>query len=147
MSKHTNNGSCPKCKEIMDVYPNMNQQLRQWFVGFQKATPEVHLSCAGRGYADQMAAFEKGYSKAKFGESAHNWNCAVDIFVLLPGKDIYDSKWFQDKIAGKLPYFLKWYGEPGAVFFELPHIEIREWRGLKVQNLAGLVEEPPKDIA
>lgn len=145
MTKHLNNGACPKCKEIMDRFPNMNQKLRQWFVDFQKQNPEAHTSCAGRGFQDQTNAKASGASRAKFGESAHNYNCALDLFVQLPKTDIYDKKWFQEKIAGKIPYFLKWYGEPGSAFYELPHIEVREWRGLRVQNLAGLVEEPPKD--
>lgn len=142
--KHQNNGKCQKCIEIMDKYPNMNKQLRSWFTLFQAKHKEAHVSCAGRGYSDQEAAKAAGASKASYGKSAHNYNCAIDVFVLLPNKDLYDKKWFTEVLAPEVPYFLKWYGEPGCSFPELPHLEVREWRGLLVQGLCALVEEPPK---
>lgn len=150
MIKHKNDGDCAKCKEVMNKFPDMNQYLRKWFMDFQKLNPEAHISCAGRGAAEQANAKDAGKSRAAFGESAHNYNCAIDIFVQdfknYPN-DIYPKKWFQEKIAGKIPYALKWYGEPGSAFFELPHIEVREWRGLKVTGEAKLVESPAETIA
>lgn len=145
MSKHQNNGNCPKCKEIFEKFPNFNKELRSWFVLFQAKHPEAHISCAGRGYADQKAALAAKASRADFGQSAHNWNCAIDLFVMLPGKDLYDREWFKKVLAPAVPYMLRWYGEPGCSFPELPHVEYREWRALKAQGLIALVEEPPKD--
>lgn len=143
MAKHQNNGKCEKCKEIIERYPNFNPTLKSWFFLFQAKHPEAHVSCAGRGVADQMAALAAKASKASFGDSAHNWNCAIDVFVILPGKDIYDREWFKTVLAPAIPYFLNWYGAPGSPFPELPHIELREWRGLRAQGLCALVEPMP----
>jgi len=149
MAKHQNNGKCGKCRELKDLYPNFNPKLWSWFVLFQAAHPEAHISCAGRGLEAQQAAKAAKASKADFGESAHNYNCALDLFVILPGKDIYDRKWFNEVVAPKIPYYLNWYGAPGSAFFELPHVELREWRALRAQGFCVLVEPLPSksDIA
>lgn len=148
--KHTNNGKCLKCGEIFDRYPNFNQQLRSWFVKFQAKHPEAHISCAGRGFADQEAAKTAGASRASYGQSAHNYNCAIDLFVMdfknYPDQ-LYPKKWFDTVLAPEVPFFLNWYGAPGQPFPELPHLEIREWRGLRAQNMASLVEPKKDEIA
>ena len=145
--KHENSGRCLKCIEIMDRYPNMNTKLRSWFTLFQAKHKEAHISCAGRGHADQEAAKLAKTSKASYGQSAHNYNCAIDLFVIdhknYPG-DIYPKKWFENILAPEIPFFLRWYGEPGCSFYELPHLEIRDWRGLLVQGAIQLVEPHPE---
>ena len=138
--KHSNNGKCDKCKSIFDKYPGFNQALRSWFIAFQAKHPECHISCAGRGVTEQEAKKLEGKSNASYGKSAHNWNAAIDVFIQMPGKDIYDKQWFENVLAPEIPYFLKWYGEPGSEFYELPHIQVRDWRALRVQGLLSLVE-------
>lgn len=148
MAKHQNNGNCPYCAELFDKYPMFDQKLRGWFRLFQAKHPEAHISCAGRGLKDQQAAKAAKASRADYGESAHNWNAAIDIFVQLPKKDIYDKNWFATILAPEVPYFLNWYGAPGSEFYELPHIELREWRGRKASGELALVEKMPfGDIA
>lgn len=138
--KHQNNGKCPKCLDIINKYPDFNKELKSWFVLLQAKHPEAHVSCAGRGKADQEAAFTAKASKARYGQSAHNYNCALDLFVILPKTDLYDKKWFNTVIEPAIPYSLNWYGAKGSKFFELPHVEVRDWRRLVAQNLAALVE-------
>jgi hypothetical protein len=144
--KHTNDGKCAKCKEIFDRYPGFNQVLRKWFIDFQAKHPEAHISCAGRGFDEQEAKKAGGKSEASYGQSAHNWNCAIDTFVQLPGKDIYDLDWYLNIFAPAVPYFLRWYGtkESAHDFYERPHIQLREWRGLRAQGLISLVEPIPE---
>ena len=142
--KHQNNGQCLKCKELFEKFPGFNQKVRGWFVMFQAKHPEAHISCAGRGLSDQEAAKASGASRASFGKSAHNWNSAIDLFVIKAQTDIYDKKWFTEVVAPEIPYFLNWYGAPGASFPELPHIELREWQGLKIAGELRLVEDLPE---
>lgn len=142
--KHQNNGKCLKCAEIFDKFPGFNQNVRGWFTMFQAKHVEAHISCAGRGAADQEAAKLAGKSRAEFGKSAHNWNAAIDLFVLLPQTDLYSKKWFNEVVAPEIPYFLNWYGTPGSSFFELPHIELRDWHGMKIAGDLKLVETPPE---
>ena len=138
--RHVNNGNCLKCREIMDLYSDMNKDIREWFQHFQSIQPSAHISCAGRGKAAQEDAFQKGASRAHYGQSSHNYNCAVDIFVMQSGIDLYDQKWFHTILEPNLEPFLKWYGAKDAVFKELPHVEIADWKDLVARGVAKLVE-------
>ena len=109
---------------------------------FQAAHPEAHISCAGRGSIDQEAKRAQGRSNARFGESAHNYNCAIDMFVSLPNKGIYDLEWFTLIMAPEVPDYLEWYGAPGAKYSELAHVELKEWKLMRADGKLSLVEKP-----
>ena len=141
--KHTNNGNCAECAELFDAYRGFFEPLRAWFEAFQKAHPEAHISCAGRGRQQQEDAYNHKLSRAQYGESAHNWNIAIDLFVNYAA-DIYDKTWFNTVLKNALTPDIEWYGEPGAQFWELPHCEWRSWRDLRDQGLIELVEPMPK---
>lgn len=129
--KHDNTGYCERCHKLIDHFPGLYQPLLEWFVFFQKHHPEAHISCAGRGEADQNHAYESGVSRAQWTESAHNWNAALDFFVLKKGLDIYDKNWFELVLGANIPQYLQWYGEPNSSFYELPHVQVRNWHGFK----------------
>lgn len=138
---HKNDGSCSRCIELFNHYDDFNQSLKNWFIELQRSYPEAHISCAGRGKADQEAAFSKGISRARFGESAHNYGMAIDIFVQLHGeKTIYPLDWFENVLQPNLEPWLEWYGAKGAVYYELPHIEIRGWKQIVEVGEVNLVE-------
>lgn len=138
--RHANNGNCIKCAEIFDSYVGVNKDIREWFQHLQNLHPSAHISCAGRGRVAQEKAVADGASRAHYGQSAHNYNCAIDIFVMQQGLDLYDKKWFHEVVAPNLEPFLKWYGAPDAVFKELPHVEISDWHDLKTRGVVKLVE-------
>jgi len=138
--KHENTGHCLKCRKIIDRFPGLYTPLLEWFEFFQKRHPEAHVSCAGRGEADQNHVFEQGLSRAQWRESAHNWNAALDFFVVIPGKaDIYDKHWFELVLGKNIPQWLTWYGAPGSKFYELPHVEVKNWKGLRDNGELKLV--------
>lgn len=145
--KHTNNGACQRCDQIFKRYPGFHAGLWAWFTAFQKVNPEAHISCAGRGRDDQEAAKIRGASRASFGESAHNYNAAIDIFEMKDDlAQIYEKDWFIKTVRpviSKAPW-LKWYGRTvGTVeqdeFFELPHIEVADWREFAKQKNLTLI--------
>lgn len=143
MNSHVNNGSCEKCLEIFRRYPNFNIELKIWFTDLQKKYPDAHISCAGRGKADQEQAFNLKASRAHYGQSAHNCNQAIDIFQQDGHLAKWDQEWFDMVIGANLDKCtaeLKWYGAPGAEFFERPHVEIANWRDLLKSGAAKLVE-------
>ncbi len=145
---HDNSGKCPRCKEIIDLYPNFYPLLRLWFEELQAKHPEAHVSCAGRGKQAQEDARNHKLSRAHWGESAHNWNIALDLFVIQPGVYIYDKTWFNTVLEPNLIPAIDWYGRPGSRFEELPHVEWRSWRDLKANKEIELVEQVvyPGDI-
>jgi hypothetical protein len=141
--RHVNTGRCPKCAEIFDRFVH-HAGLRAWFEGLQVGTPEAHISCAGRGKADQDAAKKAGTSKAGWGQSAHNYGLAIDIFKLhLSMGAEWPKDWFAAHVAPAIKaqneagsqFQLTWYGSPGSSFYELPHVEIKDWKKRKDNKL------------
>lgn len=141
MAKHENTGHCTKCSELFESFPGFHTGLYYWFIDLQSRYPDAHISCAGRGRAAQEECFIHGLSKAHFGESAHNYNAAIDLFQL--GEDkavIYNKNWFQKVVGNNLNGMWEWYGAPGAKFREMPHVEVKNWKFLVKQKVLTLVE-------
>ncbi len=139
MAKHDNSGACPHCLEIFNKFPGFDEDLMQWFKDAQKETPSFHIAEAGRGRIAQEQDFDRGLSKAHYGESAHNYNCAIDTFFMVSGKYSLDESLFR-AIAIGLPSFIEWYGSPNAKFYERPHFEKTGWKELAESGLIFLVE-------
>lgn len=128
---HDNSGKCKKCQSILDTYPNFNKELRNWFTGFQFKHPEMHTSEGGRGRIAQERDFQKRASRAHYLQSAHNYGCAMDLFVELLGeKTIYPISWFTEVLYPNLPSWIEWLGAPNSSFPELPHIQLKDWKEL-----------------
>lgn len=141
MKHHENeSGRCLKCQEILDRYPGFHEELRIWFEAIQVLHPDCHCSAAGRGSVDQEAFYQRKASKAHYGQSAHNYNAAVDLFQLKDGKAVWDTEWFDDVIGANLYAQIVWYGESHSVYRELPHCEIADWKELVFQGKLKLVE-------
>jgi hypothetical protein len=149
--RHVNSGACDKCVAILDSFPGLHAGLRNWFLDLQKKDPTAHVSCAGRGKKAQEEAFAAGTSRAHFGQSAHNYNAAIDIFRLTADSQLsYERSWF-DHVIGKAvqtqnehpaPVFkIEWYGQKGSPYFELPHCEVKDWKELVAQGKQKLVED------
>lgn len=136
--QHTNNGQCEKCDQLFKAYPGFNEELLSWFKVFQARNPEAHISCAGRGRIAQEECFQRGASKAHFGQSAHNYNCAIDLFVNQKG-NIYPVDWFLKVLQPEIPEYIQW-GKNWVTFPELPHLEIKDWKHLVSIGDAHLVE-------
>jgi hypothetical protein len=149
--RHVNSGSCAKCLVILDSFPGLHAGLRNWFLDLQKKDPTAHVSCAGRSKKAQEEAFAAGTSRAHFGQSAHNYNAAIDIFRLTQDSQLsYERSWFDHVIAKAVeeqnskpqPEFkINWYGRKGAPFFELPHCEVDGWKQLVAEGKLKLVSE------
>jgi len=138
--KHENNGKCQKCLGIFGTYPGFHQGLLDWFTNFQATHPEAHISCAGRGKIEQERDFFKGASKAHYGQSAHNYNCAIDVFAMLPGENtIYPLAWFHNILSPQIPDWLDW-GWHWTRFPEMPHLEVAGWEELRDNGHVHLVE-------
>lgn len=140
--KHPNNGACDYCKELMDKYPGFNKDLKSWFTAMQAKYKMLHISEAGRGQARQRELLKIKKTKASFGKSAHNWNCAIDTFIQVKSLGMYDENWYRTYFEPEIPDSLYWYGSPGAPYPELPHIEFRNWKMLAATGEAKLVEAP-----
>ncbi len=142
MAKHQNIADCETCLDYLNKYPGLYPNLKAWFLIMRGKYPVLHCSEAGRGMKRQIAMFQENKSRARYGESAHSWNAAIDTFIMSPGLDLYDRVWYEKHFAPEVPDFLEWYGAPGAKFRELPHIEVRDWKRLAAIGELKLVETP-----
>lgn len=133
--------SCLECARIFNRYTGFNEELRTWFEAIRVDHQDAHISWAGRGRIDQEYFFKKGASQAHYGESAHNANCAIDLFQQdQGGRYLLDAEWFKKVVEINIYSNLEWYGAPGAKFKELPHVQIKNWRDLVLLGRAQLVE-------
>lgn len=137
---HQNVTECEKCEAIFNTFSGFDSDLQAWFKNFRARHPEFHVSCAGRGREDQEKMVAQKLSLAHYGESAHNWNCAIDIFIDEPGLDLYDVEHFDEVLGPEIPLWLNWYGTKGHAFHELPHIEKSDWREMRAAGTLTLVE-------
>jgi len=83
-----------------------------------------------------------GLSRAHYGQSSHNFNCAIDFFRLVQTGATFDSPWYRD-VLGPVVLAdpnLVWYGKPGSVFLEMPHVEKADWKALVSTGQAKPVE-------
>lgn len=142
---HDNNGNCSGCDKLFDRYQGFHPMLRGWFKQMQAVYPYFHISCAGRGYEDQMMAKIGGHSNALYGQSAHNYNAAIDTFLQKPGIELYDKSWYGEVISTEMQHepWLEWYGDKDAKYPELPHIQVKNFKRLVLQGLVSLVEPLP----
>ena len=140
MQKHINNGNCQKCDEILNRYQGFDAGLRAWFKALQKLHSDAHISDAGRGKKDQEKYKNSGNSRANYGQSAHNYNAAIDIFRQTLQGLSYDTNWFKEVVGEAIDahnnsssFKLEWYGAPNAKFKELPHVQLANWKNLNLK--------------
>jgi len=130
--KHDSDGfPCEKCNEIINRFPGFSPILLEWLKS-QTHVKNFHISDAGRGKADQTRYKLQGSSRAEYGESAHNYNMAVDIFFQINGKLVWDRGLYEQF---KIPDHIAWYGVKTSPFYELPHFQIKNWRQDKDKKL------------
>ena len=136
MTHHKNNGFCEKCEEILLKYKNFDYRLYHWFRTLQNDKKIFHVSCAGRGRWLQEKYFNEGRSRAHYGQSAHNYNMAIDLFInleaLIYNKSMFDAMIprYVSKSIDICGVSLIWYGQ-SKKFYELPHVEIKDWKKMK----------------
>lgn len=92
-----------------------------------------------RGRAAQEYAYKRGTSKARFGQSAHNWSPAIAVDIAPVPLDWNDTKAFKAlatvilPIAKEMGVPLRWGGDwnmdgSSADGWDFPHYELHPWR-------------------
>lgn len=87
---------------------------------------------------EQDAMFERGVSKARWGQSPHNFGMAVDIVHFGRYWDLTKREWdviglIGKEVARKRAVKVSWGGD--WKFYDPAHWELTEWRDIVEQNL------------
>lgn len=117
---------------LLKVQPTFANLLIELKRHFQEKGVEVKYICGTRTYAEQDALYAKGrtepgpiVTKAKGGESNHNFGIAVDVGLFTTeGRYLEDTPFYRDigKIVAAFPT-LEWGGD--WKFVDEPHIQYR----------------------
>lgn len=84
-----------------------------------------------RGPEAQEAAFQRGASKARFGQSAHNFYLAVDYHFDKYGWNVPKAFWeYGDELARMIGL------ETGILYGDANHLELSGWKTWKAYFLA-----------
>lgn len=140
---HINTSPCPQCTLIINKYPNPHPELTKWVTYFRLLNPDAHISECGRGVVDQNNDYIKGVSKAKWGESAHNYNAAVDFFrITQQAGATWDPAWFKATLGPAVGLQSDWlvWGGTFTSLTDLPHVEVKGWELLAQSGQLMLVE-------
>lgn len=124
-------------RSIAALSPAMQRYFHSFIKQCKAESLDVILICTDRNQTDQEAAFNAGFSKARYGQSAHNAilangkpaSEAFDIGVVQNGKYIGDSNHPHYQRAGVIgeKLGLKWYGNARARFREAAHFQNPFW--------------------
>jgi peptidoglycan L-alanyl-D-glutamate endopeptidase CwlK len=126
--KHRNTPTCPRCEATLrDAAPELQEFARS----VRHSDPEAHVSWAYRGKQDQEEALARGTTRAKFGDSPHNYlpALAVDFFRITPnGLAEWNAEWLKARLAIPARASNLVYGGDWKNFKDWPHVEVADWK-------------------
>lgn len=96
--------------------------------------------CVIRGSQDQNRLFREGRSKARAGESPHNYGAAVDLIHGTKGWDLTRKQWaiighLGKEAAASAGIAVNWGGD--WKFYDPAHWELASWREIRAQYADG----------
>ena len=131
-------------RKLEDLHPEFRLLVDPWLAACQAEHDDLIITCTLRTMEEQAVCYAQGrttpghiVTRAKPGQSAHNYGLAIDIVPIVAGKLIWDETnplWQTIGHLG-LDHGLVWYGAPNAPFHEDPHFEMKGWReiaGVKI---------------
>jgi peptidoglycan L-alanyl-D-glutamate endopeptidase CwlK len=124
-------------RNLDDLNPLIKDQVVGFLQDCAHADIDVIVTCTRRTAEEQAVLYAQGrttpgpiVTRAKPGQSAHNFGLAVDVAILVHGKLDWERASPLWATVGKLGQNrgLEWYGAPDAEFSELPHFQLPNWR-------------------
>lgn len=100
----------------------------------------VFAHCVNRGSAEQNRLFREGRSKARAGESPHNYGAAADIVHGTMAWGLTRKQWaiighVGKELAASLGIDVTWGGD--WKFYDPAHWELTDWRAIRAQYADG----------
>ena len=117
-------------RSLDDLAPPVKQRAEAFIAAAKAKGIDLLVTSTYRDSESQTALYNQGrttpgnvVTKAKAGQSWHNWRCALDVVPLVNGKAIWDDPalWKQVGEIGK-SCGLEWAGD-WVTFKEFPHFQ------------------------
>ena len=117
-------------RSLDDLVPPAKQRAEAFIAAAKAKSIDLLVTSTYRDNESQNALYAQGrttpgnvVTKAKAGQSWHNWRCALDVVPLVNGKAIWDDPalWKQVGEIGK-SCGLEWAGD-WVTFKEFPHFQ------------------------
>ena len=123
-------------RSIIDLTPEMQVLANKFLADCTEASIDVMVTCTFRSFEEQDDLYAKGrttpgsiVTKARGGESPHNYGMAFDIVPIEHGKPVWDTTdpiWAIVGILGQAAG-LEW-GGAWTTFKDLPHFQRPNWK-------------------
>lgn len=116
-----------------DAHPDIVEFERRLISRFRKLGVPMFGHCVNRGAKEQNSLFVRGLSKARYGQSPHNFGMAVDIVHGTKAWDLTRRQWdvvghVGKEVAAALGLKVVWGGDWD--FYDPAHWELKTWREL-----------------
>lgn len=115
------------------AHPDILEFEKRFITRLRKQGVPLFAVCLNRSASQQNSAFRRGYSKARAGQSAHNYGMAVDIIHGVKAYDLHRDAWRILSHIGKEVAVQAGIGIVSGAdwkFWDPAHWELREWKTL-----------------
>jgi len=127
-------------RDLNLLHSLMRPKVDAFLQQVKEAGIDMIVTCTYRSGPEQNALYAQGrtlpgpiVTRAKAGQSAHNFGMAIDVVPIVNGKadwNGHDLVWQEIGQIGQ-KCGLEWYGAPGSKFPELPHFQLPNWETFK----------------
>lgn len=126
--------------ERWGAHPDILEFEKRLVTRMRKQGVPLFCLCLWRGEGDQTAAYVRGNSKAKWGQSPHNYGMAVDIIHGVRGYDIDTKSWallghIGKEISVQSGIAITWGGD--WKFYDPAHWELAQWKSQTQERKPG----------
>lgn len=129
-------------RSLNDLRPEMRRMVDPFLDAVAAEGIDLLVVCTYRSPEEQARAYAQGrttpgpiLTRAKPGQSAHNFGLAIDVVPIVDGKAEWSEKNPIWKKIGEIGQAagMQWYGAPGSPFPEVGHFQHPEWKLLAQQ--------------
>lgn len=126
--------------ETLGAQPEILEFSRKLIKRARKLGIPLWAHCVIRGSQEQNRLFREGKSKARAGESPHNYGAAVDLIHGTKGWNLTRKQWaiighLGKELAASLGLKVVWGGDWD--FYDPAHWELANWREIRAQYSDG----------
>lgn len=139
-------------RKIEDLHPDVQDRARTILAAWKEKGLDVLVTCTYRSNEEQDELYAQGrtkpgmkVTKARAGESQHNYRLAIDVVPIVNGKPVWDAEsplWhIMAAVARSVDKSVAWGGN-WPRFKDFPHFEWRDVAASSAGDHGGLAASP-----